>query len=72
MVAACSKSLASPSIEQCQQNAQTIGKGYLAAQWDVLDSIVAIAHSFILGIKVYSALAAAVTAIKWPQQERSN
>jgi len=46
MMAACSKLLANPSIEGCQQHAQTIGKGYLAAQWDVLDSIVAIAHYF--------------------------
>jgi len=48
MVATCSKSLANSSIEECQQHAQTIRKGYLAAQWDVLDGIVVIAHSFIL------------------------
>jgi len=64
MVAACGKSLADPSIEECQQHAQTIGKGYLAAQWDALDGIVAIGPSFILGIKVYSSLAAVVTAIE--------
>jgi len=35
----------------------------LAAQWTALDDVVAIAHYFILGMKVYSSLAAAVTAI---------
>jgi len=64
MVAACCKSLANSSIEECQQHAQRIRKGCLAAQWDALDGIAAIGHSFILGIKVYSSLAAAVTAIE--------
>jgi len=65
MVAACSKSSASSSIEECQQHAQTIRKGYVAAPWDVLDSIVAIAHYFILlGMKVYPSLAAVTANVK--------
>jgi len=64
MVAAYSKSLANSSIEEIQQHAQRIRKGCLAAQWDALDGILAIGHSFILGIKVYSLLAAAVIAIE--------
>jgi len=72
MVAACSKSLANSSIEECQQQAQRIKRGCLAAQWDALDGIAAIGHSFILGIKVYSSLAAQSQQSRWPQQERSN
>jgi len=58
-----SKSLANSSIEECQQHAQRIREGYLAGQWDALGGIVAIAHSFILRMKVYPSLAA-VTAIE--------
>jgi len=64
MVAACSKSLADSSTEECQEHAQRIKRGCLAAQWDALDGIVAIGHSYILRIKVYSSLAAAATAIE--------
>jgi len=64
MVAACSKSLAISSSEECKQHAQKIKRAYLAAQCNILDGIVAIAHLFLLGIMVYSSLAAAVTAIE--------
>jgi len=37
MVAACSKSLTNPSIEECLQHAHAIRKGNMAAQWNALD-----------------------------------
>jgi len=54
--------LRQPSFEDSMRD--SLHKDQKKLQWDVLDSIVAIAHSFILGIKVYPALAAAVTAIE--------
>jgi len=64
MVADASRALTRPLIEDCLAHGNTIRKGFLSRQWDLLNTLVEESHRFCLGLKVYPNLAIAVTAVE--------
>ena len=66
MAADASRAMDGSDVECCLQHAQKLLKGYLSSQWEALETTVRSAQKFVLGVKVYPALASAVTAIESP------
>lgn len=64
MVADSSRALRNPLVDCCLSHGNTIRKGFLAAEWNLLNAIVSEAHQFCLGLRVYPNLAMAVTAVE--------
>jgi hypothetical protein len=64
MVINASKTLANNSVECIFEHSQKLSKGFLSTQWKILDSITNLAHRFILGLKIYPKLSAALTSIE--------